>query len=154
MRSRHHSFATPARRLHGCLMKVQRSVEVSSWGACRHTSPHVCLRSDLESALAERDHLVAEVQRAQTELQSEGDGGAEGEDAVVEEAAVTGAHPSSPLGRLNHADMCTRSMRLEGSERWRIWWHICLYSLVAKSCVYTAQADGHKVQLSEGYQEH
>lgn len=42
----------------------------------------------------------------QAELQREGDAAAEGEDAVVEEAAVTGTHPCSPLGAqtmLTHA---------------------------------------------------
>ena len=34
----------------------------------------------------------------QAELQSEGDGAAEGEDAVVEEAAVTGTRVGGPLG--------------------------------------------------------
>ena len=58
----------------------------------------VMLRSDLESALAERDQLVAEVQLMQAELQSEDDAAAEGEDSVVEEAAVTGAHPGTPWG--------------------------------------------------------
>lgn len=58
---------------------------------------HCAHRSDLESALAERDHLVGEVQRMQAELQSESDAAAEGEDAVVEEAAVTGTSPCSSL---------------------------------------------------------
>ena len=59
--------------------------------AHRQNNIVICVhRSDLESALAERDHLVGEVQRMQAELQSESDALAEGEDAIVEEAAVTG----------------------------------------------------------------
>lgn len=49
-------------------------------------------RSDLESSLAERDHLVTEVERMRGELQTESEAVAEGEDAVIEEAAVTGVY--------------------------------------------------------------
>ena len=50
----------------------------------------VIFRSDLESSIAERDHLLAEVERVQAELQGEAEDPAEGEDAAVEEGAVTG----------------------------------------------------------------
>ena len=50
----------------------------------------VVFRIDLESSLAERDHLLAEVERVQSELQGEAEAPAEGEDAAVEEGAVTG----------------------------------------------------------------
>ena len=50
----------------------------------------VAFRIDLESSLAERDHLLAEVERVQAELQGEAEAPAEGEDAAVEEGAVTG----------------------------------------------------------------
>ena len=54
---------------------------------------------------------MAEVQRAQAELQSEAEAPAEGEDAIVEEAAVTGGVLKPCLSVLDRVLICSEQIR-------------------------------------------
>ena len=94
-----------------------------------HTVLHGC-RSDLDSAVAEQDHLLKEVGRMQAELQSEGEAIGEGEDSVVEAAAVTGVHIRNfRLQVMPH--LLTKSKILH---------HRIFVSVVYRSCSYLKRA--------------
>ena len=73
---------------------------------------YVAFRVDLESSLAERDHLLAEVERVQAELQGETEAPAEGEDAAVEEGAVTGTASTDAALISSAPDMTAESLAM------------------------------------------
>lgn len=74
-------------------------------------------RSDLESSVAERDHLLAEVERVQAELQGVTEAPAEGEDAAVEEGAVTGTAATHAASTGGAPELTAESSAFPGQSK-------------------------------------